>query len=549
MFWTPVPAPDRDPGFAGVTDSQYAIIFGKRYKEPWSKVGGYFMDLAVLQKIAAELDEPLRGGFINKIHQPLPREVVLRVRTRGAGEKKLMISADPLLGRIQLTDLKIPNPPTPPRFCAFLRAHVQGARITGVSAAAADRVVFISTTRGPTDSAEERDIVLELLGRDSNIVLVDRSSNKIMDCLHRIPEKETATRVVLPGMTYQPPPSRGKPATAWLSDIALEQMRPGIAQDAKGRRRLTLTASPEADQIFESMNAAAEAYYRPKLESLLLGALRRETASPIRTRIRALERREKKIKEDIQKLESLAERLHEGELLKVNLGLARKGSESVTVSDWATGEPRVIKLNPALAPVENMELIFKKAAKGKRGKNIAEERLAATRDQKAALEDLLYYVESAEAIDELERLAAELPAAKSRGRKKKSLPGKKSEEPRGSEMFREFRSPSGLTVLVGKSGRGNDFLLRHKARKGDLWFHVKGRAGAHVLLPCRGGVEPSDEDKTFAAGLAVRFSHARGKGKTEVIVADVSDVSRPKGALPGQVIVRHYTTMIAKTPD
>ena len=145
------------------------------------------MDLAVLQKIAIELDELLRGGFINKIHQPLPRELVLRVRTRGAGEKKLMISADPLLGRIHLTDLKIPNPPAPPRFCAFLRAHVQGARISGVRADATDRVVWIATTRGPSDAADERDLILELLGRDSNLVLVDRSSNKIMDCLHRIP--------------------------------------------------------------------------------------------------------------------------------------------------------------------------------------------------------------------------------------------------------------------------------------------------------------------------------------------------------------------------
>ncbi|MEW6529543.1 MAG: NFACT family protein [Thermodesulfobacteriota bacterium] len=507
------------------------------------------MDLAILQKIAEELDELLRGGFINKIHQPLPREIVLRVRTRGAGEKKLMISADPLLGRIHLTDLKIPNPPAPPRFCAFLRAHVQGARITGVSAAAADRVMFISTTRGPADSAEERDIVLELLGRDSNIVLVDRPSRRIMDCLHRLPEKETATRVVLPGMTYQTPPARGKPATVPLSDIAPEQMHPGITQDAKGLRKLTLTASPGTDQLFESMNAAAEAFFRPRLESLLLKALRREVAAPLRTRIRGLGRRQRKIEEDIQKLDSFAERLHEGELLKVNLGLARKGLDSVTVSDWTTGGPRVIKLNPALAPVENMALIFKKAAKGKRGKNIAEERLAATRGEKAAVEDLLYYVDSAETIDELERLAAEFPASKAPDKKRKSVPGARPKEHASSAMFRDFRSPGGLTVLVGKSGRGNDFLLRHKAHKGDLWFHVKSRAGAHVLLPRRARGEPSDEDKAFAASLAVHFSHAKGKGKTEVIVADVGDVSRPKGALPGQVIVRHYTTMIAESQD
>src|SRR5271157_5034147 len=80
------------------------------------------MDLAVLQKVAQELNELLPGGFVNKIYQPLPREIVLRIRFRTGGEKKLMLSADPLLGRIHLTSLKIPNPPTPPSFCACLRA-------------------------------------------------------------------------------------------------------------------------------------------------------------------------------------------------------------------------------------------------------------------------------------------------------------------------------------------------------------------------------------------------------------------------------------------
>jgi len=77
------------------------------------------MDLAILQKVALELNEILPGGFINKIHQPLPREIVLRIRVLGGGEKMLVLSSDPKLGRIHLIDLKIPNPPRPPRFCAF----------------------------------------------------------------------------------------------------------------------------------------------------------------------------------------------------------------------------------------------------------------------------------------------------------------------------------------------------------------------------------------------------------------------------------------------
>lgn len=111
------------------------------------------MDLAVLKKIAEELNGELAGGFINKIHQPLPREIVLRTRGNWSGEKKLVISADPQLGRMHLTELKIPNPPAPPRFCAFLRAHLQGARIDGVSCLPDDRVISISRGQRPRGPA------------------------------------------------------------------------------------------------------------------------------------------------------------------------------------------------------------------------------------------------------------------------------------------------------------------------------------------------------------------------------------------------------------
>ena len=101
-------------------------------------------------------------------------------------------------------------------------------------------------------------------------------------------------------------------------------------------------------------------------------------------------------------------------------------------------------------------------------------------------------------------------------------------------------------MLVGKSARGNEFLLKKKARKGDLWFHVKDAAGAHVLLGQREPTPVSTEDKAFAAGLAVHFSKLRGKGRVDVMVADVKDIHPTKGAVPGQVSVRHYSTMLSE---
>ncbi len=502
------------------------------------------MDLQVLQQIARELNQTLPGGFLNKIHQPLPRDLVLRVRTPGSGEQRLMMSADPQRCRIHLTDLKMPNPFSPPRFCAYLRAHLKGARIVDVTCSEDDRVLTIKTLYGRPDQPSERDLILELLGRDSNILLVDRDSNTIMECLHRIPYKESGARVVLPGESYSPPPKR-KPQAAG-SDGAADspELRPGITVGPKGKRVLTIRADADKDEVFESMNRAANALYSSRLGTDLLESMRRGTARPLRKRIKALDRRSTNIEADLKRLEKFRARQEEGELLKANLHLVEKGMSSVNVQDWTTGGTRTIKLDPALGPVANMGRIFKKAAKGKRGQEILPSRLEKTIEEKRALQDLLFFVEQAEDMDELNRLALELPPKRGSNKaQERARKGKNHEK--SPILFREFATPSGAIALVGKSGKGNDLILRTKAKKGDLWFHVKDRAGAHVLLPQRGTIPPTQEDVEFAASLAVRFSKAKDKGKTEVIIADVKNISRIKGALPGQVKVRTFETIVA----
>jgi predicted ribosome quality control (RQC) complex YloA/Tae2 family protein len=501
------------------------------------------MNLAVLQKVAEELNELLPGGFVNKIYQPLPREIVLRIRFRTGGEKKLMLSADPLLGRIHLTSLKIPNPPTPPRFCAYLRAHSQGARIVQVAAAPDDRIVRIITVRGPEDERVERDLILEILGRDSNILILDRKLNRIMDCLHHIPEKAIGSRVVLPGLDYLPPPARSGVPTKSLYDLDVKRLAPGITTRPDGRRRLTIEAMASLDECFSSMNEAVDAFFGPKLESYLVEGFRRKLAAPLKARIHSLDRRLNKIEADAQRLKQLADRGEEGELLKANLKRVKKGMTGIEAEDWTTGGRRIVGLDPALDAVANMDRIFKKAAKGKRGEKMVRERMHRTLEEKRALEDLLFFLGEASDVTELERLATEMPF--STPQKLKSS-GKTGAGPTSeSALFREVRTPAGTLILVGKSGKGNDFLLRRKSRKGDLWFHVKGFAGSHVVLPREGNEPIPIGDMEMAAGLAVHFSKARGKGKVEVIVADVGDLGRPKGALPGQVTVKTYKTLIS----
>ncbi len=502
------------------------------------------MDVAILQRIAVELDELLVGGFVNKIHQPLPRDIVLRIRAPREGEKKLMISADPALGRIHLTEMRIANPPRPPRFCAFLRAHFQGSKIAAVRAAADDRVIRIVGTRGPEGERTSKELILELLGRDSNILLIDGASHTILDCLHRIPEKETGRRIVVPGGEYVPPPPRAGVHVTSHCLPESQELVPAIGQGPKGKKRLIWGKASQGEEVFPSMNAAADAFFRPRLESTMLDALRREFAAPLKRRLKSLERRVQKICADSDRLKQLVQRQDDGELLKGNLHKIKKGMESVEVQDWSTGSVRAIPLDPSLSPVTNMERIFKKAAKGKRGEQKVLERLTVTSEETRALKDILYYVETAPDIAELERVASDYVFHATTPKKDSSRQPPKG-VPHESTPYHRFPLDQDRAILVGKSAAGNDLLLRRKAKTGDFWLHVKDFPGAHVLLPSDKGNPPSREETAYAAACAVHFSKARDKGKVEVIVAHCADVDALRGGFKGQVRVRKHRTVLS----
>ncbi len=214
------------------------------------------------------------------------------------------------------------------------------------------------------------------------------------------------------------------------------------------------------------------------------------------------------------------------------------------VSDWDGKSPVNIVLDPALNAVGNMNKLFKKAAKGKRGRIKAEERLRESLSEKMAIQDCLFHLEQTEDLEELENWIDD--GIDKRGAKSRPRPGSKTiPANEGKNFYREFRTESDRRVLVGRSGMGNDFLLRKIAKTGDLWFHVKDHPGAHVLLLNRGKEEIEIRDTEFAARLALMFSRAKHSGKAEVIIAKVENIRRlPKG-LPGQVLVKEYVSVMA----
>ena len=181
------------------------------------------LDALCLSGLVHELNGALSGARIDKIYQPGRDEVVLALRAPG-GNVKLLLSANPNHPRPQLTQLPRENPDAPPMFCMLLRKHLSGGRILSIAQPHLERVVEIRLEAlDELGDRVERRLVLEAMGRRSNLILLD-GEGRITDCLRRVDGDMSARRQVLPGLFYRLPPAQAKLDPTALDRGELERL-------------------------------------------------------------------------------------------------------------------------------------------------------------------------------------------------------------------------------------------------------------------------------------------------------------------------------------
>ena len=190
------------------------------------------LDALCLSGLVHELNTTLVGGKIDKIYQPGRDEVILALRTL-SGNRRLLLSANPNHPRPQLTELSRENPDVPPMFCMLLRKHLTGSRILDIKQPPLERVVeFRLETLDELGDRVERSLVLEAMGRHSNLILLDEEG-RITDCLRRVDSDMSAKRQVLPGMFYRLPPTQAKRSPLGLSREDLQRLLDSAPEEAQ----------------------------------------------------------------------------------------------------------------------------------------------------------------------------------------------------------------------------------------------------------------------------------------------------------------------------
>jgi predicted ribosome quality control (RQC) complex YloA/Tae2 family protein len=102
----------------------------------------------------------------------------------------------------------------------------------------------------------------------------------------------------------------------------------------------------------------------------------------------------------------------------------------------------------------------------------------------------------------------------------------------------KYELPGGFEALAGKTDADNDLLSLKIAAPGDLWFHVRGLPGSHVILRHPDGNKPDNTTVRQTASIAAWHSKARNAGNVPVCYTEAKHVGKPRGAKPGSVSIK-----------
>lgn len=528
-----------------------------------------------LHYLTEELSDKLLNGRIQKVNQPYERELVLGVRNHRQNFK-VLISAHPVFGRIQLTDSNFQNPQVPNTFTMIMRKYLQGAVIESFKQIDNDRIIEIGVSnKNEIGDDIKATLIIEIMGKHSNIILVDRNQNKIIESIKHVGFTQNSYRTILPGSTYIEPPKTGAKnpftiedeplfeilQTQDLSPKNLQKLFQGLGRDTANQlaERLTtdklkafrqffkqevsphltqnaFSAVPFSDsgQSFEQLSELLDYYYLEKAERDRVSQQASDLIHRVQNELDKNRLKLRKQEAELKATENAEDFRQKGELLTTYLSLIPNNKESVTLDNYYTGEPLTISLDLALSPNQNAQRYFKKYQKLKEAVKHLSGLIEETKQSIHYFESVEYNLSQAN-LDEIEDIREELVQA---GFMKRRATDKRHKRKKPEQYL---ASDGKTIILVGRNNLQNEELTFKMAKKGELWFHAKDIPGSHVII--KDNLNPSDEVKTDAAELAAYFSKGRYSNLLQVDMIEAKKLHKPSGAKPGFVTYTGQKTL------
>ena len=537
---------------------------------------GYF-----LHHMVEELQKELVNGRIQKINQPFEQELVLQIRSNRQSHR-LLLSAHPVFGRIQLTQTTFENPSQPSTFIMVLRKYLQGALIESIEQVENDRIVEMTVSnKNEIGDHIQATLIIEIMGKHSNILLVDKRSHKILEVIKHVGFSQNSYRTLLPGSTYIAPPSTESLNPFTIKDEKLfeilqtqettaknlQSLFQGLGRDTANELERILVSEklstfrnffnqetkpcltetsfspvPFANQVgepFTSLSDLLDTYYKDKAER---DRVKQQASELIRRVENELQKNRHKLKKQEKELlatDNAEEFRQKGELLTTFLHQVPNDQDQVILDNYYTNQPITIALDKALTPNQNAQRYFKRYQKLKEAVKYLTDLIEETKASILYLESVETVLNQA-GLEEIAEIREELiQTGFIRRRQREKIQKRKKPE--------QYLASDGKTIIyVGRNNLQNEELTFKMARKEELWFHAKDIPGSHVVIS--GNLDPSDEVKTDAAELAAYFSQGRLSNLVQVDMIEVKKLNKPTGGKPGFVTYTGQKTLRV-TPD
>ncbi len=550
-----------------------------------------------------EFNKDLIGSRVEKIYVPSRNELWLLLHTHDRKSVKLLISVDANNCRFHLSNESRNNPEQAPQFCMILRKYLSGARLTKVTQIGLDRIIkFSFETINDFGDLTTKDLIVELMGKYSNIILTDQE--KIIDSIRHVDITMSSVREVLPTKKYITPTTLGKNEFESVSEeefcnLLFEFINNSehetinianlVSNNFIGFSKTFITNICESENIklesekkeltqnilitiYQKIKTILEAikensisfaltenqkdyyplisdstttssyfldeFYSQKENASLFKSAKQNIVRDVNSHISKLSKKLDGVLETLSEEKNLEKYRQYGELINCNIYRMNIGLEKIEVENFYNNNELVsIPLQKNLTPSRNSALYFKKYNKLKNSLLHAKEYKKTYEDELTYLNSVLFELDDAQTIFELDEIHDEL--ANLSYVKKKTKKGKKKDLP-SEPIAYEF---NGTKILVGRNNIQNDKLTLKQARKNYTWLHTKNVHGSHVIIESE---KIDDATLYYAATLAKKHSKAKDSSKVEVDYTLVKYVHKESGAKPGMVVYTDYQTIIVE---
>ena len=433
-----------------------------------------------LELLLSEL--PLEGSYIQKITEHDIHSFTFSMYSKSEKAWLLYFEIATPSSRVVRTDRMRKKSATMQRFTQYLRAHIEGRKVTNVHQLPYDRA-FILTLENSEDRIK---LLVRLFSGIGANAIVLSEDDTILELMYRRPQ-------------------RG---------------------EEKGKKLIIEKRTSEGDKHFEvrewegdSFNSFIDRMESEEAATSSKEALIKRLSEKRDRELHALEDRLRRQKERYASTAGFEASKTAADTLASYIHLARKGMESITL-DGFDGSRITIPLDPALSPEENLEKLYQRYRKDRRTSELAKEEIERTEEE---IESTRKHYDALIAEGSLQKLEKENARTKDGGKDSDGKPGVRV-------------TVSGWDMIIGRTAKENDHILRRETRGSDIWMHTRDFAGAYVIIKAKKGKTVPLPVLLDAASLAIHYSKAKKNGRADLYYTEVKYLRRAKDGKTGLVI-------------